>query len=308
MHTPKVTVLMSAYNAESFINEAVDSVLKQTFSDFEFLIFEDKSTDTTLELLQSFKDSRIRLIVNEENQGLTKNLAQGVLMAQGEYIARMDADDVCLPERLQTQFSYLEQNPDISVLGTAVTFFDGTGWEFVAHQPLGHEEIKCTLLYGFTMLHPSVTFRKADFQAHDLNYDPHFRVSQDHDLWTRAIRKLRFANLYQPLLKMREHSGKIGNTRKSLQQDLSNEIRKRQLDELGVSFTEKEFEAFDFSMASIQDITNSAAEIQSLKASLTNIQQELGATVKELEIIPQNIPSSSLQQTKSTSSASESSQ
>ncbi|WP_262964920.1 glycosyltransferase [Methylobacter psychrophilus] len=245
MKIPKVTVLMSVYNAESFINEAVESVLNQTSSDFEFLIFEDKSTDTTLELLKAFNDSRIRLIVNEENQGLTKNLALGMLMARGEYIARMDADDVCLPNRLETQLSYLELHPDISVLGSAVTYFDGTGWEFVAHQPLDHDEIKCTLLYGFTMLHPSVMFRKADFQAHNLNYNLHFRVSQDHDLWTRAIRNLRFANLHQPLLKMREHSGKIGNTRKSYQQDLSNDIRKRQLKELGVEFTEQEFQVFN---------------------------------------------------------------
>jgi len=244
MEQPRITVLMSVYNAERFIAEAVESVLKQTFRDFELLIFEDTSTDSTLEILRSFTDPRIRLIKNSENHGLTKNLTQGMDMTRGEFVARMDADDICMPHRLEMQVAYLDAHPEISALGSAVTFFDESGKEFVAHQPLEHEEIKCALFYGFTMLHPSVMMRKADFDNHGLNYDPAFRVSQDHDLWTRAIRKVRFANLYEPLLRMREHKGKIGNTRKPLQAELSNRIRQRQLAELGVAFTADELKIF----------------------------------------------------------------
>jgi hypothetical protein len=234
MSTPKVTVLMSVYNAERFVAQAVDSVLSQTFTNFEFLIFEDRSTDSSRDILRSYDDPRIRLVENTENLGLTRNLAAGMTMARGEFIARMDADDVCVPTRLEQQLAYLDAHPDVSVLGSAVTFFDESGKEFVAHQPLEHEEIKCTLFYGFTMLHPSVMMRKDDFEKHGLNYDPAFRVSQDHDLWTRAIRVLRFSNLYEPLLQMREHPGKIGRTRKPLQQEFSDLIRRRQLLELGI--------------------------------------------------------------------------
>jgi glycosyltransferase involved in cell wall biosynthesis len=119
--SPRITVLMSVYNAQLFIAEAVESVLNQIFKDFEFLIFEDKSTDSSLEILRSYSDPRIRLIANEHNQGLTKNLASGMRIARGEFVARMDADDVCVPNRLETQLAYLEEHPEISVLGSAVT-------------------------------------------------------------------------------------------------------------------------------------------------------------------------------------------
>jgi glycosyltransferase involved in cell wall biosynthesis len=242
---PTITVLMSVYNAEHFVAQAIGSVLEQTFEDFEFLIFEDKSTDSSREILRSFSDGRIRLIENTENLGLTKNLALGMEMARGEFVARMDADDICMPHRLATQVSHMLEHPEISVLGSAVTFFDGSGKEFVAHQPLEHDEIKCTLFYGFTMLHPSVMIRRAEFEKHGLNYDPAFRVSQDHDLWTRAIRKVRFANIHEPLLGMREHQGKIGRTSKPRQQELSDLVRKRQLHELGIEATEQEIGVFN---------------------------------------------------------------
>ena len=241
---PRVTVLMSAYNAEQFVGEAVESVLGQTFDDFEFLIFEDKSRDMTLQVLRSYADRRIRLVENRENRGLTKNLVTGMEMARGEFVARMDADDVCMPERLAAQVGHMDQHPDISVLGSAVTFFTEAGKQFVAHQPLEHEEIKCALFYGFSMLHPTVMSRRADLERHGLNYDPAFPVSQDHDLWTRAIREVHFANLHDSLVQMREHEGKIGRTRKPLQQELSNSIRQRQFEELELDVTAQELKIF----------------------------------------------------------------
>lgn len=245
MPNPKVSVLMSVYNAESFLREAMDSVLNQSFHDFEFIIFDDKSSDRSLDIIRSYHDSRIVLVANDQNQGLTRNLIRGMAMVRGEHVARMDADDICLPRRLGTQVEFLTTHADISVVGSAVTFFDGAGYEFMARQPSEHDAIKCELLYGFTMLHPSVMMRKADFDKHGLNYDPHFVCSQDHDLWTRSIRLLRFANIQEPLLKMREHDAKLGRIKKHKQQELSNEIRKRQLDELGVNNTTEELMAFN---------------------------------------------------------------
>ena len=216
MPDPKVTVLMSAFNAEVFLREAIDSVLCQTLADFAFIVFDDKSSDHTLQILKDCHDRRLILVSNSENQGLTKNLVRGMGMAQGTYVARMDADDVCLPSRLQRQVDYLEQHPEISVLGSSVMFFDEHSHEIIGSQPENHEAIQCELLYGFTMLHPSVMMRRADLERHGLNYDPHFIYSQDHDLWTRASRVLKFANLNKPLLKMREHGAKIGRDRQSV--------------------------------------------------------------------------------------------
>lgn len=241
---PRLTVLMSVYNAEIFLREAIDSVLSQTFTDFEFLIYEDCSTDGSLEIIKSYSDSRIRLIKNENNKGLTWNLHDGMNSAKGEFVARMDADDICMPERFQKQVAFLDSNKDISIVGSAVVFFDDNGMEISGNQPLDHDAIKVELLLSFTMMHPSVMMRIADFRMHNLNYNPHFRYSQDFDLWTRAIRKLKFANHPDVLLKMREHSFKISTALKPQQKVFSDEIRQSQLATLGIEYIPAEWAVF----------------------------------------------------------------
>lgn len=225
---PTISVLMSVYNGETFVKEAIDSVLNQTFKDFEFIIFDDCSTDNSAQIIENYQDERIIFIKNQQNRGLTVNLHEGMNLAKGKYVARMDADDICMPNRFQKQFDFLESHPEISILGSAVVFFDDTGKEILGTQPLTHDEIIIELLLGFTMLHPSVIMRLEDMRHHDLNYDTHFRYSQDFDLWVRASRLLKFANLQEPLLKMREHQLKISRALKPAQKAFSNEIRERQ--------------------------------------------------------------------------------
>lgn len=260
---------MSVYNGEPYLREAVRSVLTQSFSDFDFLIFDDHSQDGTSEILNEFCDSRITIITNSTNEGLTKNLARGMNIAEGEFIARMDADDICEPHRLQTQVDYLDSNRHLSVVGSAVTFFDESGREFVAYQPENHNDIQCALFFGFTMLHPSVMLRRADFQRNSLNYDPYFICSQDHDLWVRASRLLRFANIRNPLLKMREHPMKIGRTRNALQRQLSQEIRERQLHELSVSWNNDEFSALN--RAAHGDLPTSLTDLRCYESLLLKV-------------------------------------
>lgn len=241
---PRISVLMSVYNAETFLREAIDSVLSQTFTDFEFLIYEDCSTDGSLEIIQSYSDSRIKLVKNESNRGLTWNLYDGMNTASGDYVARMDADDICMPERFQKQVAFLDSNKDISIVGSAVVFFDDNGMEISGNQPLEHDAIKVELLLSFTMMHPSVMMRIADFRMHNLNYNPHFRYSQDFDLWTRAIQHLQFANHPDVLLRMREHSFKISTALKPQQKVFSDEIRQNQLTELGIDCNPSELAVF----------------------------------------------------------------
>jgi len=118
MKEPKVTVLMPVYNGEKYLNEAIDSILGQTFKDFKFLIINDGSTDGTADILKSYKDSRIKVTNNEKNIGLTKSLNKGLKMAKSEYIARMDADDISLPTRLQKQVEFMDSHPKVGVCGT----------------------------------------------------------------------------------------------------------------------------------------------------------------------------------------------
>jgi len=243
---PQVTVLMSVYNGEKYAVDAVESVLNQTFIDFEFLIFEDCSKDNSLSILQDYakKDTRINLIANETNQGLTANLIQGMNIAKGTYLARMDADDICLPERFAKQVEYLNKHQEISLLGSSVIFFEDNGYEFIGYQPIEHDEIKVELLLGYTMMHPSVMMRLNNFRKHNLNYDVSFRYSQDFDLWVRAIALLKFANIKEPLLKMREHPNKISRELKPQQKVLSDRIRNNQLVSLKIEFSEEEITAF----------------------------------------------------------------
>ena len=114
---------MPAYNAEKYIAESIESILSQTFTDFEFIIINDASTDSTKEIIESFQDSRIILINNEQNLGVAKSLNIGIATAKGKYIARMDADDISLPERFQTQFNFMEKNPDIDICGSWARMF-----------------------------------------------------------------------------------------------------------------------------------------------------------------------------------------
>lgn len=244
---PQITVLMSVYNGEKYVVDAVESVLSQTFNDFEFLIFEDCSKDNSLSILREYakKDSRINLIANETNQGLTANLIQGMNIAKGTYLARMDADDICLPERFEEQVTYLNKHQDISLLGSSVIFFDDSGYEFVGYQPLAHDQIKVELLLGYTMMHPSVMMRLGDFRKHNLNYDISFRYSQDFDLWVRAIALLKYANIKEPLLKMREHANKISRELKPQQKLLSDKIRENQYSKLDLQFSVNEKKILD---------------------------------------------------------------
>ncbi|MDD4353774.1 MAG: glycosyltransferase family A protein, partial [Candidatus Nanoarchaeia archaeon] len=129
MKNHRISVIMSAYNTERYIAEAIESILNQTFKDFEFIIIDDGSTDDSLKIIKRYvkKDRRIKLIHNKKNIGLTKSLNKGLKIAKGQYIARMDADDISLPQRFQIQYDFLEKNKDIFLIGTTAFLIDDKG-------------------------------------------------------------------------------------------------------------------------------------------------------------------------------------
>ena len=124
MRNPKITVLMPVYNGEKYLREAIGSILNQTFNDFEFLIINDSSTDSTREIILSYDDTRIRLEDNEKNIGLTHSLNKGLRLAKGKYVARMDADDISLPDRLEKQLAVIENNTDVSIVACWIDIID----------------------------------------------------------------------------------------------------------------------------------------------------------------------------------------
>lgn len=200
MKTPRVSVLMAVYNGERYLREAMDSIIGQTFTDFEFLIINDGSTDSSARIIQSYCDPRICLVDSDSNLGLTVSLNRGLGLAKGEFVARMDADDISKPERLALQVSFMDANPQVGVCGSWVQYSsDKCVWKL----PERSEEIRCWQFHTVGVAHPSVMMRRQFFAEHRLLYDPQYRYAQDFELWGRAIRYMDFANIQKVLLDYR---------------------------------------------------------------------------------------------------------
>lgn len=237
--TPSVTVLLSVHNGEAYLREAVDSVLAQTYRDFELLVVDDGSSDATPEVLASFTDPRIR-VVHQENQGLAAALNRGLDLARGRYVARMDADDVCLPQRLERQVATLEARPDVDVLGAWVRTFGERGGE-VWRFPADPEALRSRLLFHNVLVHPSVLLRRASLEREGLRYDPAFRYAQDYELWSRASGRLVLANLPEVLVCLRVREAAPDRKERRRERDgLLGRIHARLLAELKIRPTGEE--------------------------------------------------------------------
>ncbi len=265
---PRITVLLPVYNGESYIAEAIGSILNQTFPDFKLVIYDDGSTDRTLQEIERFDDARIELRALPVNRGRSPNLSEGVQRAQSEFIARMDADDVAHPERFQKQVAFLDENPEVDILGSNVVFFSEQG-EALGIQPEHHEDIAIALLFGFTMLHPTVMMRTSSLRNRGFNYDPRLVISEDFDLWVRMARSGRLHNLQLPLLRMREHPSKVTRTDRRNAEAEGDRVRQKQLEELGVRLGEGEAEVF-FRAARSEPAENSL-ELSQLDRVLNHI-------------------------------------
>jgi glycosyltransferase involved in cell wall biosynthesis len=222
MKNPKVTVLMSVYNGEKYLNEAIDSILGQTFKDFEFLIINDGSTDKTAEILKSYNDPRIKIINNEKNIGLTKSLNKGLKLARGEYIARQDADDISCDNRLERQIKFLDKNLDIAIVGTNYFRINEKG-DII--QKIKRQEkdknIKKYLLSGNQLGHGTIMFRKSCFEKVGF-YREEFKFAQDYDLVLRFSEKYKLANIPETLYKWRINSNSVSVSRKIIQDRYAN--------------------------------------------------------------------------------------
>lgn len=179
MKTPDITILLVAYNAEQYISECIKSVLAQTFKTFEFLIIDDGSTDNTVKIIRNFTDSRIRLVYN--NHDYIKSLNKGMLLAKGEYIARIDADDKMHPDRIQKQMEIMTTFPNVDVCATWVKTFGNTIRLISGHQGFIKKSL-AELLLGNFICHPSTMFRSSFFHEHGITYK-NYDCAEDYRLW-----------------------------------------------------------------------------------------------------------------------------
>jgi glycosyltransferase involved in cell wall biosynthesis len=229
----RITVLMPVFNGEKYLAEAIESILNQTFSDFILLIIDDGSSDSSLAIVQSYGDQRIRVERNQENMGLVKTLNRGLDLVQTELVARMDCDDIAMPERIEKQVAFLDRNPDIGMCGTAYELFHGSVRQTIT-PPCRHEEIVYGLLEDNVFLHSSVVVRMSILNVHGLRYNGRYRHAEDYELWTRLSQYTRTANLPEVLVRYRSHSENISNTNKAEQIGTRNKIRLEYLESFGL--------------------------------------------------------------------------
>lgn len=209
--TPTVSVILPVYNSDIFLREAIESILSQTYSDFEVIAIDDGSTDATSTILRKYVkiDSRLHIYTQLENRGLVEALNQGLKLAQGKYIARMDADDISLTNRLEKQVDFLENHPEIGVLGTGVEVIDSLGQhQGTMNYSLVHPLILWELCFHCPIIHPTVMIRHDVLDAVG-GYQSVYPCAEDYDLWTRLSEFTQFANLPESLLRLRKHGANV---------------------------------------------------------------------------------------------------
>ena len=237
----RLTVLLPVYNGAAFVQEALTSILEQTFSEFEFLIIDDGSTDATYEILSSCRDPRIRLLRNHNNLGLARSLNRGLTVARGQYIARMDADDVSWRHRLRVQTDFMDAHPEVGVCGAWIEVI-GDGVKQVWRYPSDHDTIRTRLLFESTLAHPVVMMKRRLLEDKRLSYDESFAAAQDYELWSRAARGGVLANLSEVLLTHRLHGEQVGQRKAESQQAGAAKVRANLLHQMGMSPTSDEFQ------------------------------------------------------------------
>jgi glycosyltransferase involved in cell wall biosynthesis len=227
---PLVSVLLAAHDDASFLGEAIDSILRQTLSDLELIVVDDASTDETPLVLHRIDDERVRVFRNEEQAGLAASLNRGLEYAEGRYVARLDADDVALPERLQRQVERLRAEPRCAVVGSAIVDLDESGHAGATHVlPAGARSLRWHALFSSPFFHPTVVVDREVLDKHGLRYDSEYLESEDYDLWTRLFAFADGANLTTPLVRKRVHAGQASLRRSDVQESFQRRVAEREI-------------------------------------------------------------------------------
>jgi glycosyltransferase involved in cell wall biosynthesis len=227
---PLVSVLLAVHDDAPFLGEAVDSALRQTLRDLELIVVDDASTDQTPALLDAIPDERLRVVRNEKQSGLAASLNHALDLAGGQFVARLDADDIALPERLERQVERLRAGPRCAVVGTAIVDLDEDGRAGATHVlPANATALRWHALFSSPFFHPTVLVDREVLDAHGLRYDTEFLESEDYELWTRLFAFGDGANLVTPLVFKRVHPGQASLRRGDLQESFQRKVALREI-------------------------------------------------------------------------------
>ena len=274
MAAPKVSVLMPVYNGDRFIHQAVDSVLKQTFSDFELLVVDDGSTDGTRAFLYLYAqaDQRVK-VIEQQHEGTRAALNRGLENARGQYLARLDADDVALPQRLEKQIALMDSCPELVVSGSNYQVIDEQGERLsLAQMPEHDTEIRWHALFHSPFSNSSVIFRLETLRIHGLRYAQQAVHVEDYDLWSRLLEYGQGANLSEPLACYRQHGQQVTQTGRPEQWANACLVAQRNLAKLGIALPIEQVSElrrwyYTYPAAySLSDIPLCQALVQSLQA------------------------------------------
>ena len=240
--SPVVSILMPVYKTAPYLREAMDSILSQTFTDFELIILNDCSPDNADEILDTYTDSRIVRYKGEKNVGLSNILNVGIRMARGKYIARMDSDDLSMPDRLQIQVDYLDTHPGIDLVSVGMQLFGAKEENWIRER--NPDKVAIEALFHSPILHASSMWRRERFEENDLRFRQEMVPSEDYDLWTRAMVKgLRLVNLPLVLYRYRIHLAQA-TTRTDLTAEKDRVVQQNYLRETLPNLSKKNREAF----------------------------------------------------------------
>ena len=297
---PLVSVLLAVHNDSRFLDQAVESVLRQTVDDLELIVVDDASTDETPELLSAVRDPRLRVITNDAQAGLASSLNRGLNEASGRYVARLDADDVALPERFARQLERMQRGgEELAVVGSAVLDLDGSGTPGTLHRnPAGATGIRWLTLFGSPFFHPTVLVDRDRVERAQLRYDASYAESEDYELWARLLSARQGGNLQEPLVLKRVHPGQASLRRAGLQESFQREIALREIARIAPALSAEQAElawglgsgrkierdAADSYLALLKAFEDHFGVDAEVRASATRMLLAAGATRKALEL------------------------
>jgi len=293
----KISVILPVFNGGEFIKEAIDSVVNQTFGDFELLVIDNCSTDSTAEIVKSYPDKRISYFRNDSNLGLIYSLNRGLSLCRAKYIARIDADDIALPERFRMQYDFLESHPEIGICGTSVVSFDNYSKKrWILHFPADDLPIRAFAFFQSPFNHPSVMFRREIIESNNLQYPNDLYMAEDYGLWTNLLQYTKGANLQTILMRYRKHNksettvaDKVLNSRAQVVMKVQDKYLKYN----NINLTPKQIEIFTlftdrsmhFDLDSHNQKAANAVLTEFLKQLTENHKELLKDTIKNLSAI-----------------------
>ncbi len=253
MSGPLVTVIIPCHNGAAYLAEALGSIRRQSYPHLEILVLDDGSTDDSYNIMIAFSqvDERIKVIRNDRQERLIKTLNKGIELAQGKYIARMDADDIAFPERIAEQVKFMEANPGVGISGTCITAFDEQGRQRKGRLPFKPDQIKAYLFTASAFFHPTVIIRRELLCRWDLRYEQQYFRAEDHALWLNVVERAQGANLPLVLLKYRllPHSEtRLADKNREERRQVLQSVHQLALSKIGIRLSEEEQFLYSCSM------------------------------------------------------------